>query len=1009
MRGRKRPIGLARADEYSPIDPLMVNARTIHISGHCCRVHTQSSTGIVRQIPNRNALEMIDVPFSQTDADVPMPAPVCTLKKGARNLKLDRPLQYWVDGPGNGEGFRQETLLEFMRLEDRVHLAAVGLAAFRCEDCLGTLLECQSCVVTRHQRLPLHIIQHWNGHYFEKVSLRELGLRVQLGHGGRSRCAVPRPAHSDFTVLHTNGIHKLAVDFCSCEDRLPARLQLLRAELFPSTVDEPKTCATFRLLEEYQAMSQAGKISAYEYYQGLVHLTDATGMNLPKMHYKNFIRMIRQFAHIKLMKYAGRGNVKDGIATTPPGGLAIVCPACPRPRVNLPPNWQSAPPELHFLYLVILAVDANFRLKNLFRSSQEKDPGLHTGLAYFVDTVPYLEHVRKYASQKDVSTCSGFRTLADTESKSSVGLRATGVGMCICAWHELVRPLAVGDLQKGERYCNMDYVALSAARSAETDKILFSYDIACQWKLNFHDRMLAFPPSMQIPVDKSIRFAIPKCHCKGHKRECQCIHSMNIQVAGRTDGEGIERTWSEVNVVANSTKEMGPGHWHDKLDDQFAQHNWRKLTGLGDGLYKKLERAETKSAKHGPTHKAFTAILPNEDLAPEWTKEVEAWERNPDLPTPYFAPEAHASQAAVSLVLQEDERRADAGVMRINETCPSALDLQNKCRSLQKRIRQLRQIQASWMPCIKGKLARVRAGVGLADVESHELLLPSAIEKDLREVGCLGGVVGIEDQLREAQCLDALSEIRNTLRMRHSLYSFRNKNIRGQRNNTRAYNNLHRLNRNCRLSVEKYQVARAALMALRGEGEWTATLRELKMEDVQSLQGSAFEIDDEQEQREAQMSKKQRQELAKGFGEGDRLISWIWLTEGGMGDGDDTSVNQEVKIEWLKSRARANRWREEVLLLKEEMRRTRVSLWATAAEWETRSGWPDLDRQMAEGVCAYASRQRAVYLALDSHFNAIWVGKGVVVDAPESDADSESDTEETDVKIAFEPMNTDFF
>ncbi|PBK59706.1 hypothetical protein ARMSODRAFT_991083 [Armillaria solidipes] len=1025
MRGtRKRSYHIARADDYAAIDPLAVSVCTVHITGHRRRIQTsQSNSTVVRRIPNRNALESIHVPLNQDDADAPMPAPVATQKKAGRNAKSDRPLCYWVEGV-DGQGFRQETLLEFMRLEGRGDFAdntrcsscrdgsyydvAAGEALFRCEECLGTVLECQSCVVTKHQRLPFHIIQRWSGDHFEKISLRDLGLRLQLGHG-RTRCVVPRPAHSDFTVLHTNGIHKVAVDFCFCEERIPACLQLLRAELFPSTVDEPRTCATFRLLEHYQAMSQAGKISAYEYYQGLVHMTDATGMHVPKPRYKNFIRMIRQFAHIKLLKYAGRGNVPDGIATTAPGGLALHCPACPIPGVNLPPNWQSAPPDLQFLYLVVLAIDANFRLKNLFRSSQEKDPGLHTGLAYFVDPGPYLEHVRKYATQKDVSTCSGFRTLADAESKNSVGLRATGVGMCICARHELVRPLAVGDLQKGERYCNMDYIALSAARSVHTDNILFSYDIACQWKLHFMERMRAFAPAMHLPPSKVLRFGIPKCHCKGHKRDCQCEHSMNIQVVGQTDGEGIERTWSEMNVCANSTKEMGPGHRFDKLDDQFARHNWRKLIGLGEGLYKKLEQAELKTAKHGPAHNAFTAILPDEHLAAQWTEEVEAWERDPSLPTPYFAPEARTydprlaaccSQVfrcisghcqartargrtpsvciSLGLEIEERQRRLRQEVADLDEdtlTVSQALELQKKRRSLQKRIRQLR--------------------VGLADVECHELCLPSALEKDLRVAGCLGGVAGIEEQLREAQCLDALAEIRNMLQTRHNLYSFRNKNVRGQRNNTRAYNNLHHLDRNCRLSVEKYQVAWAALMELRGSGEWVNTLRQLKMEDVQSLQGSVFEIDNEEEQREAQMSKKQCQERAKGFGEGDRLISWIWLGEGGMGDGNDATVNQEVRVEWLKSWARANQWREEVLLLKEEMRRTRAALRSTASDWATKmSGWEGMEADMSEGVRAYAPRQRALYCTLEAHFTGIWMGKGVVVDAPESDADSDDDAVE---------------
>ena len=53
-------------------------------------------------------------------------------------------------------------------------------------------------------------------------------------------------------------------------------------------------------------------------------------------------------------------------------------------------------------------MDANFRLKNLMRSSIAKDPGLHTGMAYFPNDKPYREHVLKYATQKDVSSLPSF-------------------------------------------------------------------------------------------------------------------------------------------------------------------------------------------------------------------------------------------------------------------------------------------------------------------------------------------------------------------------------------------------------------------------------------------------------------------------------------------------------------------------------------------------------------------------------------------------------------------------
>ncbi|KAF9065246.1 hypothetical protein BDP27DRAFT_1197275, partial [Rhodocollybia butyracea] len=45
---------------------------------------------------------------------------------------------------------------------------------------------------------------------------KSLGLRIQLGHKAGSACLLPQPAHTDFAVLHTNGIHEINLDFCGC-------------------------------------------------------------------------------------------------------------------------------------------------------------------------------------------------------------------------------------------------------------------------------------------------------------------------------------------------------------------------------------------------------------------------------------------------------------------------------------------------------------------------------------------------------------------------------------------------------------------------------------------------------------------------------------------------------------------------------------------------------------------------------------------------------------------------
>jgi Kyakuja-Dileera-Zisupton transposase len=79
-----------------------------------------------------------------------------------------------------------------------------------------------------------------------------------------------------------------------------------------------------------------------------------------------------------------------------------------------------------------------------------------------------------------------------------------------------------------------------------------------------------------------VSFGVPKFHIPAHKLPCQAPHSLNLMLGvGRTDGEGIERNWAEINAVANSTKEMGPGSRHDTLDDHFGHHNWRKYVGFG--------------------------------------------------------------------------------------------------------------------------------------------------------------------------------------------------------------------------------------------------------------------------------------------------------------------------------------------------------------------------------------------------------------------------------------------
>ncbi|KAF8958646.1 hypothetical protein BDZ97DRAFT_1609673, partial [Flammula alnicola] len=88
-----------------------------------------------------------------------------------------------------------------------------------------------------------------------------------------------------------------------------------------------------------------------------------------------------------------------------------------------------------------------------------------------------------------ISTCVGLQALAKANMKFSLGLRYTGLSLTVCGRSEMILSLGVGNLHKGERYANMDYVFGSSLQFFMVGLILISYDICCQWFINLHKQM----------------------------------------------------------------------------------------------------------------------------------------------------------------------------------------------------------------------------------------------------------------------------------------------------------------------------------------------------------------------------------------------------------------------------------------------------------------------------------------------------------------------------------------
>ncbi|KAF8170553.1 hypothetical protein BJ912DRAFT_933216 [Pholiota molesta] len=820
-----------------------------------------------------------------------------------------------------------------------------GTGEYQCVECGTREMLCRQCIMETHEGLYLHRILKWNESYFEKTSLKSLGLRKQLGHPRGEPCRNPISCSGDdFVVLHSNGIHEIGLDFCGCgSDTQLHTVQLLRARLFPATVTNPKTAATMEVLDLFEILSYESKMSAFQFYYSLSRLTDNTGMRTPKDRYPSFLRMIHEWRHLSMLKRAGRGHDPKGVATTKEGECAVLCPACPQPGKNMPENWTERPKEFQFLDTLFISIDANFRLKRKNVSSHDSDPGLSKGYSYFVEETRYREHLKNYISEKEPkSSCSRHDAVNLSETKPGQGHAVTGVGAVVCSRHDMKRPNAVAQLQKGERYCNMDYIFHSTMKNTEVKTFVISYDIVC------------YSPGSDFFLfqeGRQVTFLVPKFHLPAHVAKCRTQFSFNLtKNVGRTEGESPERGWVGPNALAPSAS-----------------------------LLRKVMAAARDMAEHVIGHQELESTISRESLD-EWTKEVEAWEANSSLRNPFESTVSGPTQAAVRRALAEEEQcllEQGKDFSLDDEVTPSVListgiDLENEQRSykeaclklwdhaldrqhtkiilrgntLIRKIEAWEKYQVLYLPAVaRLRDASLRKLDHTAELKAHELSLwlPSQI-KNL--IAVPEQYRRLEFDLRIPQASEALDDLRAQLQ-------FKDRFVRGQGANTRARNTLDGIQKRINTAANEYRVAYDALSCLGtmlDETEWQNDFLPLKSEDIRDLsEGKAKQS------------------------EGKREISWIWrrVAVDRIDKPQADHFREGVRIEWAKSRARANRFTEEVSLLTEEMMRVQRFFAWKASDWESKAdvtAWQSGDsmsEMRAEGLIAYAKRQAGMYLWKD--------------------------------------------
>ncbi|KAF9064828.1 hypothetical protein BDP27DRAFT_1425414 [Rhodocollybia butyracea] len=616
------------------------------------------------------------------------------------------------------------------------------------------------------------------------------------------------------------------------------------------------------------------KVSAEELYHTLERQTDNTGTSIPPMRLREFCRMIREFCCVRTNKRFGFGHHPEGVDAAIAGDLAMKCPACPYPGINLPPDWESTSKDKRWVYKLFTLMDGNMKAVRLNASSEARDPGLNVGRAFFLNPTAHRQHVevfdKHFPNQK--STCNDHKAVNSGTTAREQNCTVTGVFSVFCARHDTFRLQGTTDLRVGERQVDVNFAYINTLRYKAPTWLTSTYDVFCQHSVNFFKHIEAYPPSLQPPQKKpNFQFLVPKFHLNAHAEACRVTFSLNWSpFVGQTDGECPERCWSETNVLAGSTKRMGPGLRWDTMDNHFGDHNWRKATSM--------VRGNEVLKKHSGAVITFEGM--SEGIADytvkEWLKMVLDWEEDSTKPNPFVATVWPLTYHKVRLDLaKKDEQRA-RDMPRLVDIAISPLQLivqglelgeQQRCykwdsthleshatplqqtkirewsATLRRRIDAWFQAQHFHMPAariLRNHIVSSTAG----SVSDIPLLLPSAV---MRGGGpCSVELLEIEWKLRASQGLDELENLRKYLLSRTAIIKHKLNYGHGQYDGLRSAKAIETVNAKINACAARYRLHRMVLIQaaplLRLSGT-EMVFKELEDKDIRGIDRDAMDAE----------------------------------------------------------------------------------------------------------------------------------------------------------------------
>ncbi|KAG2150757.1 uncharacterized protein EDB93DRAFT_1240253 [Suillus bovinus] len=341
------------------------------------------------------------------------------------------------------------------------------------------IIWCCHCIIKAHQFLPFHKVQEWTGKCYE-----------------------------DKSIFHN-------VVWCSCPGSSGSQhLQLLKAGLFPASTTHPRTAFTFEVLDLFLIDALECKTSASSFFEKLRRMANNSFLDKVPNRYRELMRVSRLWRDLMSRKWFGFGHNKEKIPYK--SDLALFCPACPQPGINLATDWRDKMQTDgdHWLISQRYVVDGNFTTQHMIMKQPLLDISLSDGLGYMVTEQEYQTHLSLATESKECSSCSNHRAVNAANINRS-NLRATGVG-------------------------------------ATAYSFLIIYDVRYQWSINFLQRV--------------VMVAVGKFHLSAHKLACFA--------RGWADQWGdLETLWAPFNKISPTARSMSQAHCQEVLDDHMRDSN----------------------------------------------------------------------------------------------------------------------------------------------------------------------------------------------------------------------------------------------------------------------------------------------------------------------------------------------------------------------------------------------------------------------------------------------------